>query len=525
MATKAENPAGETSGIDDEKIINAPFTEGSVFRHIIIMTLTGAVGLASIFGVDLMDMYFLSLLGEAELAAAIGFAGTILFMTSAIGIGLSIATSALTARAVGERDKIKTGTIVLNTTIFSALFASLIVLIMFPMLPKLLSIIGASGRTHELALIYMHILLPTLPFMVLGMTSSGVLRALGDARGAMFVMVTAAVVNGILDPILIFGLDMGLEGAAYASAIARVFMFFAAMRSIFRVHRLRSQWSSSRFKATLPPMLKIAGPATVTNIATPIGNAYVVSLIAQYGDSVVAGNTIVARITPVAFALFFSMSGSIGPVIGQNLGAHLYDRVQETVMSSLRFIVVYTAALWAVFYFGQDLIISIFNATNESASMIRTFCVWVVPMTAFLGALFVANAAFNNLGHPIRATIFNVSRATVGTVPFAIAGASIAGPEGVLVGQAIGSMFVAIVAVYFCFRTIRNVAAAGNKTKDAQIAKADREAKKHTTIPLMPFSSARAFQAPTAGEDNPVEKDHENNNGMPDGAPGTKNEK
>lgn len=500
MAHKA-NPAAEVNpGMNDAKTIHAPFTEGSVFRHVIIMTLTGAVGLMSVFAVDLMDMYFLSLLGEAELAAAIGFAGTILFFTASIGIGLSIATSALTARAVGERDKVKTGTLVLNTMTFSLLVALTVVLIIWPLLPSILSMIGASGRTHELALLYMHILLPTLPLMVTGMACGGVLRALGDARRAMLVMITAAVVNGILDPILIFGLDLGLEGAAYASAAARVSMCLAGMNAIFRVHGLRSKWSLSRFKATLPPMLKIAGPATVTNIATPIGNAYVIALIAQYGDSVVAGNTIVARITPVAFALFFSMSGSIGPVIGQNLGAHLYDRVHETVASSLRFIVVYTAALWAVFVLSQDMIVSVFNATEASASMIRTFCVWVVPMTAFLGALFVANAAFNNLGHPMRATFFNVIKATVGTVPFAIAGASIAGPEGVLVGQAVGSMIVAIVAVYFCFKTIRSVAAAANLREDEHIAEEDAKAAKQTTAPLMPFSSARAFHAPLANE-------------------------
>ncbi len=504
MAHKASSPAEAKTpekGPEtcDARTIDAPFTEGSVFKHVIIMTLTGAVGLLSVFAVDLLDMYFLTMLDEAEIAAAVGFAGTILFFTASICIGLAIATGAVTARAVGTRDRTKTGLVVTNALIFSFIVASVVVLLFYPMLPDVLTMLGAKGVTHEYALVYMHILLPTLPLMAMGMGAGGILRALGDARRAMLVMISAAVVNGILDPILIFGLDLGLEGAAYASAAARVTMMGAGFVAVFKVHGLRSRWSMTDFLATLRPLMKIAGPATITNVATPIGNAYVITVIAQYGDSVIAGNTIVARITPVAFALFFSMSGSIGPIIGQNLGAHKYDRVHETVASSLRFIAGYTAVLWAVFVLSQDMIIDAFSASSEAAGMIRAFCIWVVPLTAFLGALFVANAAFNNLGHPMRATFFNVSKATIGTVPFAYFGAIYYGPEGALVAQAIGSMVVAIAAVYVCFATIRAVAAAADSAADCEVVgHLGDDAAPNT--PLMPYSSARAFHA-QAGTD------------------------
>lgn len=506
MANNA-NSASEAKTTDTDSrpdcasTIDAPFTEGSVFRHVIVMTITGAVGLLSVFAVDLLDMYFLTLLDEAELAAAVGFAGTILFFTASICIGLAIATGATTARAVGTRDRNKTGLVVTNALLFTFITAAIVAVLFYPFLSDVLTMLGAKGSTKDYALQYMQILLPTLPLMAMGMAGGGILRALGDARRAMMVMISAAVVNGILDPILIFGLELGLEGAAYASAAARVAMMAAGFYAIFKVHGLRSRWSMTDFLATLRPLLKIAIPATITNVATPIGNAYVITVIAQYGDSVVAGNTIVARITPVAFALFFSMSGSIGPIIGQNLGAHLYDRVHETVASSLRFIAGYTAVLWAVFVLCQEPIIMVFNASDEAASMIRIFCLWVVPLTAFLGALFVANAAFNNLGHPMRATFFNVAKATVGTVPFAYFGAVYYGPEGALVAQAIGSMVVGIIAVYVCFATIRAVAAAADAAADCEVVDhlGDDTAPK---TPLMPYSSARAFHAQPGSEPN-----------------------
>lgn len=506
-ATQAGNASAEPE-IDHDNHIDAPFTEGSVFRHVIIMTLTGAVGLMSVFAVDLMDMYFLSLLDETELPAAIGFAGTVVYFTASVCIGLSIAIGALTARAVGQKDRTKTSSIVVNTLTFSVLCAIGISAIVYPLLGDILTMIGAFGKTHALALTYGHILLPSLPLVALGMGGSAVLRALGDARRAMHVMVITAIVNGILDPIFIFGLDLGLEGAAYASVLSRVSMALAGMYAIFRIHKLKTLWSNESFIATLRPVLKIAVPAVLTNIATPVGNAYVIAVIAEYGDSVVAGNTIVARITPVAFALFFSMSGSIGPVLGQNLGARLYDRVHETVASSLRFIFAYSLVTWAFFVLVQDLIIMAFSADGPSADMIRTFCVWVVPLTSFLGALFVANASFNNLGYPLRATFFNISKATIGTIPFAYFGAELYGPEGVLIGQAIGSMFVGIVAVIYCFKTIHHVAHKGREEIAAEQTNKDEDC--HVpAAPLMPYSSARAYHAAAGNEPHDTHLDDE----------------
>ena len=140
------------------------------------------------------------------------------------------------------------------------------------------------------------------------------------------------------------------------------------------------------------------------------------------------------------------------------------------------------------------MIVTTFSASGPSADMIRTFCIWVVPLTAFLGALFVANATFNNLGYPVRATIFNVTKATLGTIPFAIVGAQIDGPEGVLIGQAIGSMIVGIIAVYVCFATIKKVAQQANDKRDEEIADEDAKATTAAT-PMMPYSSSRAFHA------------------------------
>lgn len=108
----------------------AVFLEGNLFRHIAVMSLTASVGLMAVFIVDFVDMIFISMLGKSELAAAVGYAGAILFFTSSFGIGMAIAAGALVARALGAGDveeaRRKATNSLIYGVIFGALFAALV---------------------------------------------------------------------------------------------------------------------------------------------------------------------------------------------------------------------------------------------------------------------------------------------------------------------------------------------------------------------------------------------------------------
>ncbi|MFV2034909.1 MAG: MATE family efflux transporter, partial [Halocynthiibacter sp.] len=123
----------------------AVFLEGNLFRHVTVMSLTASVGLTAIFVVDFVDMIFISMLGKAELAAAVGYAGAILFFTSSFGIGMAIAAGALVARSLGSGDvqmaRRRAATSLLYGVVFSAVFAALVWLNVRP----LAQLMGASG--------------------------------------------------------------------------------------------------------------------------------------------------------------------------------------------------------------------------------------------------------------------------------------------------------------------------------------------------------------------------------------------
>ena len=185
----------------------AVFLEGSLMRHITVMALTSSVGLMAVFLVDLVDMIFISMLGRDELAAAVGYAGAVLFFTTSFGIGMAIATGALVARAVGQGDsegaRRSASTALIYGVTFGAVFAALV----WFNIPALLKLLGASGETLALGTHYLRIIIPSLPMLLVGMVGGAILRAHGAAKMAMWATLIGGAINAVLDPILILTLS------------------------------------------------------------------------------------------------------------------------------------------------------------------------------------------------------------------------------------------------------------------------------------------------------------------------------
>ncbi len=461
---------------------SARFVTGSTMRHVVVMTVTSSVGLVALFLVDFADMYFISLLGEIEVAAAIGYAGSILFFNVSIGIGLAIAASALVARAIGADDRAGAKRLCTNSLIYSAVIAAILATLLWLFVPAILSLLGAEGRAHALATNYLRIIVPTMPALTLGICGGAILRALGDPKRAMYVTLSGGLVNAVLDPILIFGAGLGLDGAAIASVCARLAVMCVGLYGVIRVHKMIDKPVYSLLWLDTPAISAIAAPAVLTNVATPVGNAYVTSVIAQFGDGPVAGWAVVGRIIPVAFGVVFALSGAVGPILGQNLGAHQYGRLRQSLSDSLLFAFIYVAVAWAILALGHEYISAFFGLSGPAAELVGLFCTWLSPTFLFFGALFVASAAFNNLGRPHYSTAFAWARATLGTIPFVYFGGQWYGATGALTGYMLGSVVVGGLAVAACYQLIATLAHA-HAGPDATAVPLQRR------WPLWPFST------------------------------------
>lgn len=437
----------------------APFVTGSTMRHVAVMTLTGAVGLMALFLVDLIDLFFLSLLKQTAVTAAIGYAGTIVFVNLSVAIGTGIAAAALVARNLGAGDVLRAREYATSALLFSLIVSGLITIAIAISSGGLLTLLGAQGEAKRLAQIFIWTMTPGYILVGGALCCSFILRGLGDARRAMYITLSTAIVTALADPVLIFGFGLGIQGAAIATVLGYLVSFSIGLNGVARVHGFLNPLRIKGLRRDLPALWAIAYPAILTQIATPFANAYMTHEISAFGDEAVAGFAIVGRLIPVAYGVIFALAGSVGPVIGQNFGARQHDRVRQTLTDGLVFSAVYTVGASLLLLLFRHQIAEGFNASGRSIDIIVFFCTFIGVSWAFAGAQFVANAAFNNLGRPKLSTAFNWGKATIGTIPFAIVGAQMGGPEGLLAGTAVGSVLFGVAAVAVAFRVVRQSAA------------------------------------------------------------------
>ncbi|MFD1160761.1 MATE family efflux transporter [Roseovarius aestuarii] len=437
-------------------IADAKFTQGNLMRHVSTMSLTSSIGLMAIFAVDLIDILFISLLGIDELAASAGYASTLMFFASAINIGLSIAAAALVSRAIGAHEEDEARRYATSVAVFTFAVGLAVPVIMLANANYLLGLVGAEGEVAAKAKSYLMIILPTTMFSGMAMVTVAVLRAYGDARRAMYPSLFGGGVNAVLDPLFIFTLGLGLEGAAWATVAARIatmgFALYPAIKKYdaFAMCSLKSVWRD------LPKVTGIAIPAVLTNVATPLGSAIVTREMAKYGTEAVAGMAVIGRLVPVVFSVVLALSGAIGPIIGQNFGAARLDRVRESYIDGMKFLTIYVLFAALLLYLVRVPLADMFDAQGDARVLLFWFCGPLALANFFNGAIYVSNASFNNLGHPAYSSWINWGRHTLGTWPFVIVFAGWMGAPGVLVGQAVGGILFAAVAVWLSFRAIEH---------------------------------------------------------------------
>ncbi|WP_342627428.1 MATE family efflux transporter [Nguyenibacter vanlangensis] len=421
-------------------------------RHVVVMAGTGAIGLMAVFAVDLLNLFYISRLRDPALTAAVGFTGAVGYVQIAVSIGMSIGLGAVTARQIGAGRHARARRIASSFLLVMVAATAALGLATALWAAPILHLFGATGRAAEQAEHYIRIVSPALSLIAVGMGCSSLLRAVGDARRSMNVTLIGAVAAAALDPLLIFALHLGLEGAAISTILSRTVVaglgFLAARR-----HGLLALPCARYILHDARLVGGVAMPAILTNLATPIGGLFVTHAMATFGLAAVAGQATIDRIVPVTFAFVFALTGSVGPIMSQNLGAGHLARVHETLVTSLKLVAACVAVTWLILLPAQNLVVAAFAAHGTQAALIRLFCTWTVGGYLFIGMLFVANTAFNNLGFPLYSTLFNWGRATLGTVPFVWVGMRF-GPSGVQVGQVLGCVLVGSWAMLTAFGVI-----------------------------------------------------------------------
>ena len=207
---------------------------------------------------------------------------------------------------------------------------------------------------------------------------------------------------------------------------------------------------------------RIAAPAIMTQLATPAGNYFLTRVMAPFGDDAVASWAVIARLTALAFGGIFALSGAIGGIFGQNFGAGQINRLVATYRDALVFCLIYTLCMWGIFYAMASYIAASFGLQRDGTDILNAFTSVGVGSYIFIGALFVSNAAFNNLGKPRRSVVLNWIKDGVLSWPLAIWLSASFGAVGVIYGQAVAGIMMGAFAALWGWRYVSALTAANS---------------------------------------------------------------
>jgi MATE family, multidrug efflux pump len=423
------------------------------------MTIPMMFGLVMLMSFNLIDTFYVSLLGTQSLAA-FSFTFPVTFTLISLAIGLGVGVSAVVAKTLGQKDKNLARQHASVALIVSALLIYSLAMMGLASLESIFSAIGATQLQVSLISRYMTPWLFGCLFVIMPMIGNSVMRASGDTKTPAKVMALGALLNAILDPILIFGFGpidaMGIAGASVASIIA------SSVSCVLVFYRLTVSYNMLGWGYTLADglystkkILAIALPAAASNMMTPISSSIVISMVANYGSEAVAAFGVGTRIESFAVIVVLALSMSLPPFISQNFGAGQYQRVKQAYFSSIKFVVVWQLTIYVVLMALSGVIARLFAEDPKVVEIIVMYLMIVPVAHGLAGITILSNSSLNALHKPLVSVGLNVIRLFVLLLPLAYIGGSLDGIKGLLIGVTTAAGLSGTVALTILSRQLK----------------------------------------------------------------------
>lgn len=429
---------------------NYSLTKDDIRSTLIAMTLPMLVGMITLMTFNLVDTFFISMLGTVQLAA-ISFTFPVTFALVSLAIGLSIGTSAVIARALGAGRFTEARTDGQVALWLSVSLAAMLALAGYLCTVPLFSALGAGDDVMPFIRQYLDIWFMGALLLVIPMVGNAVLRAAGDTKTPSIIMASSGLVNAVLDPILIFGLGpipaMGMAGAAIATVISwaagsALIVYILLKRDLISTAAV--PWA--KLIEVCRKILRIGLPAAGANMLTPLAMAVLTAIMASYGAAAVAAFGVGARLESLACLVVLALSMTLPPFVSQNYGAGLMHRVQRAYRICARFVLQWQLGIYLLLAVLAVPIARLFSSETE---VIRIICLfmWIVPLAYGLqGITILTNSSFNALHQPGNALLLSLIRLFVFYVPLAWLGGKLYNIPGLFIGCVIGNILTATLA-------------------------------------------------------------------------------
>lgn len=332
MFNMLEKNKPESHATDKHGLLSAPIPE--TLRK---MTVPMTMGMIAILMFNLVDTFFISLLGTHALAA-ISYTFPVTFAVNCITMGIGMGLSTNIGRLLGQGHAPQAARFTTHGLLLAVLLVAIASSIGFATIAPLFRFLGATDDLIPLIEQYMQVWYLTIPLLVIPMAGNSAIRATGDTKTPAKIMMLAGLINGMLDPLLIFGYgpfpELGIQGAAIASAFSWLGALCGSFYVLVKREKLLAQPQWASLKQDWQQTLKIGTPAALSNAMNPLSGAILMMLLSSHGTAAVAAYGAAQRIESILILVLMSLTSALTPFMAQNLGAKILSALSLVCFSA-----------------------------------------------------------------------------------------------------------------------------------------------------------------------------------------------
>lgn len=409
---------------------------------------------------NLVDAYFVGGLGESQMGAI-----SIVFPLGQVVVGLGLmfgnGAASYLSRLLGRRE-VDTANKVASTALYSSvLIGATMIAFTAIFLKPILSLLGATDTIMPYAVTYARIYIISSIFNVFNVTMNNIVTSEGAAKTTMCALLLGAILNIGLDPVFIYGLEMGVTGAAIATAISQL---VSTLVYLSYVLRKKSSFSFS-IKAFAPnkemiaEVLKIGVPTLTFQLLTSLSIALINRAANSYGDAVIAGMGAVTRVTSMGTLVVFGFLKGFQPIAGFSYGAKKFDRLREAIKTSILWSTIFCIVAGLLMAVFSTQIVSQFTDGNMEMIEVGRKSLMANGLSFFLfGFYTVYSSLFLALGKGTAGFILGACRQGICFIPIILLLPTLWGINGILYAQPIADVISAVVTVFMALRLHKELA-------------------------------------------------------------------
>ncbi len=405
-----------------------------------------------------VDTAFIGSLGTDALAAAT-FVGPVFFVMLTLTMGLATAVTALVAQAIGRRETGGADAVAGTAMTVGVIVGLALTALGLSFGRASMTHLGAEGATAELSWQYLQVICLIVPTFFVSSVLRSVLTGEGDARTPMVVLSISTVINLSFDALFIFGLGLGIRGAALATGLAQLFNLFAFW---FLVVRRKEALVRFRAAALVPEaralrrLAVLAAPTSAGMLVMSIGAIALNRILSEFGEVTVAAYGAANKVDMIVAMPIFGLAGATVTVVGMFAGAKRPDLIRSTALYAYRWALTLTIIIGAVAYAASDGILSIFTREPEALEIGRTYLGYMIFAYPMMAVGMTTGRLLQGLGHGVPSLIITSVRILFVAVPAAYFAVYVleTSPAGVWTSLLIGGVSSTILSVIWVWHLV-----------------------------------------------------------------------